>query len=94
MPNYNLHVSLDGVVWVRQESSYDTLYEATSAALDYDEHFLFLEPIQDAGLATGAEAETILSSAQVVPLGEQRPFDSPLRRWFVGGPFLWLAQTF
>ena len=60
MPNYNLHVSLDGVVWVRQESSYDTLYEATSAALDYDEHFLFLEPIQDAGLATGAEAETDL----------------------------------
>ena len=57
MPNYNLHVSLDGVAWVHQEPAYDTLQEATIAALDYDDHFLFLEPIQDAVFETAPEAD-------------------------------------
>ena len=57
MPNYTLHVSLDGIEWVQQEPTHDTLNEATIAALDYDEHFLFLEPMQDAVLETGPEAE-------------------------------------
>ena len=42
---------------MHQEPAYVTLQEATIAALDYDEHFLFLEPIQDAALETVPEAD-------------------------------------
>lgn len=58
MPSYSLHVSLDGVEWVQQDPAFDSLNEAAIAALDYDDHFLFLEPIQDAGLEGAPEADS------------------------------------
>ena len=93
MPNYDLHVSLDGVEWVRQEATYDTLYEATSAALDYDEHFLFLEPIQDAGLATGPETETDIEPTESRSTWRATTFQFAVKAlvWLVGAS-LWLAD--
>lgn len=93
MPNYSLHVSLDGVEWVQQDTAFDSLSEAAIAALDYDEHFLFLEPIQDAGLEGAPEA-----GSDVVPTDGRSTLGASTLHytvralvWLVGVS-LWLAD--